>query len=136
METRPAPFRIINPPTLATPRGYSHIAEVTGGRTVYIAGQVALDPSGEIVGVGDMRAQMEQVFANLQAALAAVGADFSHIVKQVIYTTDLSQIGAIREVRPRYVTTEPLPPTTAVEVRRLALEEFLIEIEVVAVIPD
>jgi reactive intermediate/imine deaminase len=135
MDTTPANARFINPPTMATPRGYTHVAEVMNGRTVYISGQIALNQSGAIVGVGDMRAQAEQVFANLKAALEAVGANFSHVVKLNVYTVDIAQIAAIREVRDRYVTTENPPASTAVEVRRLVRDEFLVEIEAVAVIP-
>ena len=55
------------------PFGYSHVVEVTAGRPVYIAGQVALDPTGALVGADDIRAQTRQVFDNLRAALEAVG---------------------------------------------------------------
>jgi reactive intermediate/imine deaminase len=133
--TSPANARFINPPTMATPRGYTHVAEITNGRTVYISGQIALDQSGEIVGVGDMRAQAEQVFTNLKAALDAVGTDFAHVVKMTIYTVDIAQIPVIREVRDRYVNIENPPASTAVEIRRLVREEFLVEIEVVAIVP-
>ena len=64
-----------NPPTLSKPTGYTHIVEVTGPvRTIYISGQIALDKDGTLVGAGDMKAQAEQVFKNLQAALDAAGA--------------------------------------------------------------
>ena len=69
-----ASARFINPETVHPPFGYSHVVEVTAGRPVYIAGQVALDPAGVLVGPGDIRAQARQVFDNLQAALQAVGA--------------------------------------------------------------
>jgi reactive intermediate/imine deaminase len=128
--------RFINPPTMATPRGYTHVAEVTSGRPVYISGQIAFNQAGEIVGVGDMRAQAEQVFENLKNALDAVGADFTHVVKLTVYTTDIAQIPAIREVRDRYVNTQSPPASTAVEVRQLVREEFLVEIEAVAIVPD
>src|SRR5688572_987740 len=61
--------RFINPKMLAKPPGYTHVVEVTGGRTVYIAGQIALDSAGNVVGRGDFRAQTEQVFENLKTAL-------------------------------------------------------------------
>jgi len=126
--------RFINPPTMPRPVGYSHIAEVTGGRMVYIAGQVALDREGRLVGEGDLRAQAEQVFANLQAALEAVGANFNHVVKFGIFLLDFSQAQVVREVRDRYVNLEHPPASTAVEVRRLFHEGVLIEIDAVAVI--
>ncbi len=135
MATHPTNIHFSNPPTMATPRGYSHIAEVTGGRTVYISGQIALNPAGEIVGVGDMAAQAEQVFANLAAALEAAGTDFAHVAKLTIYTLDITQLPAVRAVRDRYVNTASPPASTAVEVRRLALDGLLVEIEAIAVIP-
>ncbi len=127
--------RFINPSTLAKPPGYTHVVEVTSGRTIYIAGQVALDASGNIVGKGDFRAQTEQVFTNLRTALESVGGTFKDVIKLNMYVTDMTQLPALREVRNRYVNTETPPASTLVGVRRLAREEFLIEIEAVAVLP-
>src|SRR5260370_42540801 len=79
MATDPTNIRFINPSTLATPPGYTHVVEITHGRTVFIAGQVALDQSGKIVGPHDFRAQTQQVFENLKAALAAVRTDYTHV---------------------------------------------------------
>ena len=129
-------IRFINPPRLATPPGYTHVVEITQGRTVFIAGQVALDQSGKIVGPRDFRAQTQQVFENLKAALAAVGTDFTHVVKLNIYVVDISQLPTLREVRDRYVNTLNPPASTLVEVRKLAREEFLIEIEAIAHVPE
>src|SRR6267142_1894760 len=79
-----------NPPALSTPTGYTHIVEVTGpAKTVYISGQIAYDKDGKLVGAGDMKAQAEQVFKNLQAALTAAGAKFSDVVKMNTYVTDM-----------------------------------------------
>src|SRR5215471_16416823 len=74
-------IRYLNPSSLSTPTGYSHVVEVNSGRTIYIAGQVALDKSGNVVGKGDFTAQATQVFENLKSALAAGGATFDHLVK-------------------------------------------------------
>ncbi len=136
MADHPGSTRFINPSTLATPSGYTHVVEITGGRTVFIAGQVALDPSGQIVGRDDFRTQAQQVFENLKAALAAVGTDFTHVVKLNMYIVDMSQLPTLREVRDCYVNTQNPPASTLVEVRRLAREEFLIEIEAVAHLPE
>ena len=68
----PASARFINPETLHPPFGYSHVVEVTAGRPVYIAGQVALDPTGALVGADDIRAQTRQVFDNLRAEVETV----------------------------------------------------------------
>ncbi len=136
MSTHPTNIRFINPSTLATPPGYTHVVEITKGRTIFIAGQIALDQSGKVVGPHDFRAQTQQVFENLTAALAVVGADFTHVVKLNIYVVDISQVQVLREVRDRYVNTHNPPASTLVEVRRLAREEFLIEIEAVAHLPE
>ena len=125
--------RYINPPTLARPMGYTHVVEASGARTFYISGQVALDDSGNIVGEGEMGAQARQVFENLHTALRSVGASFKDVVKLTYFIVDMSQMQTVREARDQYIQPEYLPASTAVEVRRLAREEFLLEIEAVAV---
>ncbi|GHO88301.1 RidA family protein [Dictyobacter formicarum] len=126
----------INPSTLPGTAGYSHVVEVTGGRTIFISGQVAINPSGEIVGRNDFRAQTQQVFENIKTALVAVGADFTHVIKLNMYVVDISQVPILREVRDRYVNTQNPPASTLVEIRRLVREELLIEIEAVAHLPE
>jgi enamine deaminase RidA (YjgF/YER057c/UK114 family) len=122
----------INPETLAAPTGYTHVVEVTSPvRTVYVAGQVAFNERREVVGVGDMAAQTEQVYRNLEAALLAAGASFKDVVKMTTYITDMSQAQAARAVRARYFG-ETLPVSTLVEVTALAHPDLMIEIEVVA----
>jgi reactive intermediate/imine deaminase len=123
----------MNPAGLSTPTGYSHVVSTRGGRTIYIAGQVALDAQGRIVGTGDLAAQTRQVFANLEIALKAAGATFEHVVKTNYYMRDATQVATVREVRSKYFT-KGLPASTLVEVPRLAQPDFLIEIEVIAVV--
>jgi enamine deaminase RidA (YjgF/YER057c/UK114 family) len=125
---------LINPETVHRPTGYSHVAEVTAGRPVYISGQVALDARGALVGPGDIGAQARQVFENLKAALQAAGAGFDQVVKLNYHLVDASQLPAVREVRDEYVNRWRLPASTAVEVRRLFRDDLLIEVEAVAVI--
>jgi enamine deaminase RidA (YjgF/YER057c/UK114 family) len=79
-----------------------------------------------------MKAQTEQVFKNLEAALAAAGAGFADVVKMNTYVTDVSQAPALREVRARYFAAAP-PASTLVQVAALARPELMIEIEVIAV---
>jgi enamine deaminase RidA (YjgF/YER057c/UK114 family) len=134
--THPKNIRFINPPTLSTPPGFTHVVEITHGRTVFIAGQVAFDQAGQVVGQHDFRAQTQQVFENIKAALAAAGADFTHVIKLNMYVVDISQLPTLREVRDRYVNTQNPPASTLVEVRKLAREEFLIEIEAIAHLPE
>ena len=124
----------INPPGLATPTGYTHVVVAADRRTVYVAGQVALDSTGKLVGAGDFRAQAEQVFANLRRALASVGASFADVVKSTTFITDAKQVPALREVRTRYLDPKHLPASTLLVVSALARPELLIEIEVVAVL--
>jgi reactive intermediate/imine deaminase len=122
-----------NPDSLSKPAGYTHLVEVTGGRTIYVSGQIALDKAGHVVGAGDLRAQATQVFENLKAALAASGATFANVAKITVFMTDVAQIQAFRDVRDKYITGEP-PASTLVQVVRLARPELLIEVEAVAVI--
>jgi reactive intermediate/imine deaminase len=123
----------MNPQGLSTPTGYSHVVSARGGKTIYIAGQVALDTAGQIVGKGDLAAQTKQVFENLAVALKAAGATFANVVKTNYYLRDAGQVAVVREIRSRYFTGE-LPASTLIEVPRLANPDFLIEIEVVAVV--
>jgi 2-iminobutanoate/2-iminopropanoate deaminase len=124
-----------NPPALSTPTGYTHVVEVTGpARMIYVAGQIALDKDGKVVGEGDMKAQAEQVFKNLEAALTAAGAKFTDVVKMNTYVTDMEKAPAVREVRARYFGTTT-PASTLVQVVRLARPEFMLEIEVIAALP-
>jgi enamine deaminase RidA (YjgF/YER057c/UK114 family) len=125
-------IRRTNPPSLYKPNGYTLVVEATGPRTIYLSGQTPVDRSENIVGVGDFRAQVVQVFENLKTALAAAGAKFSDVVKANYYVLDMSNIGVLREVRAGYLGSAA-PASTLVEVRRLAREEFLVEIEMIAV---
>jgi reactive intermediate/imine deaminase len=127
-------IRFTTPDTLPPTNGYSHIAEVSGGRTIYISGQIALDSSGKLVGESDLRAQTVQVFENLKAALESVGADFSHVVKLTIYMVDATQVAIMREVRDQYVNTANPPASTGVEISRLFRDGLLIEIDAMAVV--
>src|SRR5205085_2059868 len=106
-------------------------------RTVYIAGQLGLDAGGKLVGApGDFRAQAVQAYENLKGALAAVGADFRHVVKLNNYLTDIgSHIALLREVRDGYLVKETPPASTTVQVSRLARDGALFEVEAVAILP-
>ena len=116
--------------------GYTHVVEAGKGRTIYISGQIALDSAGKLVGRGDFRAQTEQVFENIKAGLEAAGASLEDVVKINIYVTDISQLPIFREVRDKYVDTENPPASSMIEVRKLISEDFLIEIDAIAVLPE
>jgi len=132
------PFRIFNPDTMAKPTaGYSQVAEVTGGKIVYIAGQVALNKAGSLVGKDDFHAQVQQVFENLNAAVEAAGGDFHSVIKLNYYCSaavDPAQISAVREIRDKYVNTANPPTSTFVFVPQLVRQEWLIEVDAVAVV--
>lgn len=125
--------RFIKSENLPPSPGYSQAVEIRRGRTIYVAGQVAIDRSGKVVGEGDMRAQAQQTFENLAAALEASGTKFENVVKLSYYVSDITQLAAVREVRDRFINTANPPASTAVEVKRLFREQFLIEVEAVAV---
>ena len=115
--------------------GYSHV--VTGtGRLVVIAGQVALDEHGEIVGAGDIAAQARQVFENLGRCLAAAGTGFADVVKLGFFVTDIADLPAIRPVRDEFIDTGNPPASTAVQIGALFRPELKLEIEALALSRD
>jgi 2-iminobutanoate/2-iminopropanoate deaminase len=122
----------LNPQGIAKPTGYTHVVKATGGTMVYISGQVGLDPQGNIG--SDFRQQTELVFQNLDTALKAAGAGFKDVVKMNIYMLDVSQLAVFREIRNRYVNTENPPASTLVGVVALARADFLVEVEVIAIL--
>jgi len=118
--------------------GWTHVVGATGGKTIYISGQVGINSSGEVVGKGDLRAQTEQAFQNIAIALAAAGASFRDVVKTNLYVVGLhpEHVPIIREVRSRYVSGDYPPASTLVGVSALVGPDWLIEIEAVAVTAD
>ena len=121
------------PGGMAPGNGYSH-AVVGSGRIVAIAGQVAMDEQGGLVGEDDPWVQTERVFENLRLALAAAGATFDDVIKFGVFTTDISILPVVRKVRDRYVDTNDPPASTAVQVAALFRPGYLLEIEALAVV--
>jgi reactive intermediate/imine deaminase len=105
------------------------------GDMLYVSGQAAISPQGELVGAGDFDAQAEQVFQNLKRVLEAGGSSLANVVKVTIFLTDMSNFGKIVELRGKWFTP-PYPADTIVEVSSLALPELEIEIEAIAVADD
>lgn len=131
-----ATIRFLNPPTLSKPPGYSHVVEMTGpGRTVWIAGQLGIAKDGNVVSP-DFRAQALQCFENLKAALAAIGAGFEHVVKVNNYLLDAKDLAVFREVRDQYLNTAAPPASTTLCIAAFARPGALLEVEVVAVLPE
>ena len=127
-------FELLIPNTMPKSAGYSQIATVSGGTMVFVSGQVALDRSGNVVGKEDFRAQVQQVFENLKAAIEAAGGTFDDIIKLNSYVVDLAHLSDFREIRDKYVNVKNPPASTAVQVPRLFRPEFLVEIEAIAVV--
>ncbi|MCC7193592.1 MAG: RidA family protein [Phycisphaeraceae bacterium] len=127
------------PPQIIQPRsvhstagvGYSHVART--GNTLYIAGQVALDKNGVLVGKGDIEAQARQVYTNLLAILEEFGGGLQNIAKLTTYLTDRAHLAGFRIVR-NQTLKDPFPPNTLVFISGLAQPDYLIEIEAVAVL--
>ena len=124
----------LQPANVPRPAGdYSQGVKVKGGTLVVISGQVAWDAQGNLVGRGDIRAQARQVFENLKNMLASSGASFKDVVKLGIFLKNVEDFPAFREVRAQYLKP-PFPPTTTVVVKSLAREEWLVEVEAMAVV--
>lgn len=102
------------------------------GDLLFVSGQAAISPEGELVGVGDFDAQAEQTFRNLERVLAAGGSSLERVVKVTIFLTDMANFEKIVDLRGRWFTP-PYPADTIVEVSALALPGLEIEIEAVAV---
>lgn len=112
---------------------YSHVVVASGERMVFVSGQLARNSNGEIVGPGDMRAQIRQVGENLKAGLEAAGATLNDLVKTTTYVTDIDEFFRHVDVRHNYLGAS-LPASTTVEVRRLSHPDLLVEIEAMAVL--
>ena len=113
---------------------YSHVVTATGpGKTIYIAGQLARDVDGNIVGKGDMRAQLEQTFKNLDLCLKAAGATWADVVKTNTFVTDYAAFSKHSDVRMRYFGVAS-PTSTTIQISGLAQPEAMVEIEMIAVI--
>jgi enamine deaminase RidA (YjgF/YER057c/UK114 family) len=127
----------LSPSTLPPAPGYSQIVKVSGGTTIYIAGQVALDEEGQLVGEGDLEKQARHVFTNLVTALSEAGATTSDLVKIGIYVVDHDpdKLKLVRRVRDEVLDVDPPPASTLLGVERLALPDFLIEADAIAVVP-
>ncbi|WP_321474233.1 RidA family protein [uncultured Paludibaculum sp.] len=125
------------PEGIAPGNGYSHVVVTSPGKLIFLAGQVANNPTGQMVGKDDLKAQTEQVFQNIRAGLAAAGATFDDVVKLNWYIRDFKPeyLGTIREVRDRYINKEHPPASTLVGVAALFREGYMLEVEAVASIP-
>jgi reactive intermediate/imine deaminase len=124
--------RVVAPPFIHTTTGYSHA--VQAGNTLYIAGQVAIDPEGNLVGEGNIEAQVEQVWRNLKSVLGYAGGSVDDIVKITVFTTDIAHRPAIAAASDAVFPNGRFPASTFLVVQSLARPELLVEIEAIAVL--
>src|SRR3954447_5492688 len=108
----------LNPPELSPTFGWTHVVSATGGKTIYVSGQVAIDEHGKVVGKGDLKAQTDQAFKNVLHGLTAAGATFKDVVKTSLFVVGLrpEHVPIIRDVRGRYVSADHPPASTLVGV--------------------
>lgn len=126
--------KVIRTEQAPAPVGPYNQAIATSGTTIFIAGQIAIDPStGEIVGTDDVVAQTKQVMSNLAAILTEAGADWSNVVKTSVFLTDLGNFGTVNQVYAQYFDEATAPARACVEVSRLP-KDVLVEIECIAVV--
>lgn len=133
---------LLNPAGLATPPDlYKHMSIATGSKMVFLAGQVAVDAEGRLVGEGDLAAQIEQCYANIGAALAEIGSSFDDVVKMTLYVVDWSpdkwsqlESGINRGFAKAGAGPAARPPGSMIGVATLDVPEHLVEVEAIAVI--
>ena len=127
--------RVLNPATVQAKGSYSPGWEVSGGRAVFVAGQIPWDENGNTVCKGDVAGQTRQVFANIGAVLAEAGGTLDDVVKITVFAADIRYRDEINRVRTE-TFSEPYPASTQVAVVSLVDPEWLVEIEAVAFIED
>lgn len=132
MSLRPF-FELVQPDGMYRPASYAHA--MRAGNTIYVAGQVARDEDGQVVAPYDAAGQARQVYANLGRVLAAAGARWEHVVRVTTYLVDRADSPAVTAVRLE-AFGEHRPPHTGLIVAGLGAPEVLLEVEVIAVVPD
>jgi len=130
-------IQIYSPDSLGKPLGqYSQITRVRASEFLFIAGQLATDRAGKLVGADDFDAQCVQVFANIEAALASAGAGWGNVVQFTTYLVHSQDIPKFMTYRtrefPRLFKNGAYPPNTLLMVGRLVQEPFLVEVQAVA----
>lgn len=125
----------VNPAGVWPPFGAFSMAVIQGdGRIVHLKGQVALDQQGQVVGAGDMRAQVRKVLENIQGVLASMGGQMGDVISLVHYATDIERFMGTGDIRQEFFAA-PFPVTTTVQVGRLYRPDLLIEVSAIAEIP-
>lgn len=134
----PDAVQYINPPTMMASQAFSQVVVVSGSaKMVYIGGQNTVDASGALVGEGDIAAQADQVFVNLQAALAAGGASLEHVIRWTIYIVQGQPLAPGFAAFRRVWGDRPNPPTiVAIFVAGLGNPAYLLELDAIAAVPQ
>jgi enamine deaminase RidA (YjgF/YER057c/UK114 family) len=132
------PIRYIDPPNTCPAQGlYSHVTVVPAAPMAHIAGQLSIDREGKVVGKGDPERQIRQVFANLGDVLAGLDIGYNNVVKFTTYLVHSQDIEIFMRVRaelfPRLFGGNTFPPNTLLVIDRLVNEDFVVEVEAVAV---
>lgn len=130
---------LLNPDGLPKPDAYRQVAVASGSKLVFLAGQVARDADGAPVGAGDLAAQVEQAFRNVDIAVRAAGATFADVAKLTVYVVDwtpdkMSSLGEGAARAAGALGIDPVRPITLIGVAALAEPDLLVEIEAIAVI--
>lgn len=131
------PFELLNPQGLEPPVGYAHVARVTGGTIIHVAGQAPFNEKGEVVGKGDFVAQFAQVMKNLKTAVEAAGGHPGQYAVLTIYVTDVQAYhGNTKPLGNLYreIFGKHFPAITLVEVKSLYNRDCMIEISGLAVV--
>ena len=131
--------RLASVPDVAAGPGYAH-AVTASGKLAFVSGQVAVGADGQLVGPGDLGAQMAQALRNLHHILGALGADWPDVIRFTWYVLDAGWLQVIRDLRDEFIRPSlgdrPNPASTLVQVAALARPEFLIEVDAVVAVPD
>jgi enamine deaminase RidA (YjgF/YER057c/UK114 family) len=133
-----AQTEFLKPDGLAPANGYTHVVVSRPGKMIFVAGQVANNREGKLVGKDDMKAQTVQVFENLKTALSSAGATFDDVVKITWYVKGYKPeyLPLLRDVRNIYVNKTTPPASTLVGVASLFQDDYLLEVEAIAVVPE
>lgn len=114
--------------------GYTQAVKV--GRVIHVSGSVSMDLQGRTVGPGDMRTQVRQAYEVVRQSLAFYGADFSHVVKETVHTTDMDAFLKVTDERAKFYAGTRFPAASWIGVPRLVSPEYLVEVGVEAVLPE
>lgn len=125
--------QFIQPKGLYTHPYFTHVAKVSSGSYLFVAGQAARDVNGNIVGKGNLEIQVRKAYENLRIALEAGGATLKDVVKTTIYVKSTLDFKKVYPIRAEFFTETP-PPNTLIEVKQLADPDLLFEIEAIAIV--